>query len=93
MFDTSCTCARRRRTRRRPPPGTAAAAGSADVARDVARTVHYAVDESSLRTLRVLEGKLESARAALEAETEPAKCRDWLAFLDDVHASMRALRP
>lgn len=77
----------------RPPPGTAAAAGSADVARDVARTVHYAVDESSLRTLRVLEGKLESARAALEAETEPAKCRDWLAFLDDVHASMRALRP
>lgn len=77
----------------RPPPGTAAAAGSADVARDVARTVHDAVDESSLRTLRVLEGKLESARAALEAETEPAKCRDWLAFLDDVHASMRALRP
>ena len=77
----------------RPPPGTAAAAGSADVARDVARTVHDTVDESSLRTLRVLEGKLESARAALEAETEPAKCRDWLAFLDDVHASMRALRP
>ena len=77
----------------RPPPGTAAAAGSADVARDGARTVRDAVDESSLRTLRVLEGKLESARAALEAETEPAKCRDWLAFLDDVHASMRALRP
>ena len=62
-------------------------------ARDDARTVRDAIDESSLRTLRVLEGKLESARAALEAETEPAKCRDWLAFLDDVHASMRALRP
>lgn len=77
----------------RPPPGTAAAAaGSADASRDTARTVRDAIDESSVRTLRALEGKLESARAALEAETNAHKCREWLAFIDDVHASMRALR-
>jgi len=76
-----------------PPPGTAAAAaGSADASRDTARTVRDAIDESSVRTLRALEGKLESARAALEAETNAHKCREWLAFIDDVHASMRALR-
>jgi hypothetical protein len=49
------------------------------------------IEESSLRTLRALEEKLAQARGALRDETDVDKCRSWLAFIDELHGSMRAL--
>jgi len=75
----------------RPPPGTAAARNGKSRVGGQSR-VDDEIDQSSLRTLRVLEEKLAQARGALRDETDVDKCRSWLAFIDDLHGSMRALR-
>jgi|SaaInlV_125m_DNA_1040241.scaffolds.fasta_scaffold13420_1 uncharacterized Zn finger protein (UPF0148 family) len=74
----------------KPPPGTAAARdGKSRVGRQ--SRVDDEIEESSLRTLRALEEKLAQARGALRDETDVDKCRSWLAFIDELHGSMRAL--
>ena len=74
----------------KPPPGTAAAREGKSRVGGQSR-VDDEIVESSLRTLRVLEEKLAQARGALRDETDVDKCRSWLAFIDELHGSMRAL--
>lgn len=71
--------------------GAAAAANASNAAVASVSVDRAALSDSERRTLRALEAKAEAAREAFERETDAARSREWLALLDDLHASMKRL--
>jgi len=81
-----------------PPPGTAAAAAAATTTTTttttfVANKMSDDIAASERATFEALETKLAHARERLANETDVAKCQALLAFVDQIHASLRALSP